>query len=290
MSTHRLKVQQHSPSPCPKVTRPVPYQVMTGPSPTTPDRHPGRTDQSVTAAGSAPARDLILKPQSSVWRGQLGRLAWAALEDLAFVAHHTEQGWVAPVGVLDIAAGVGGHQRNRGPSSRGPGRSWPGRPSAPPNTSRPAAFRLPAPAPRPGRTTSPPKPSRHRPHQHQRFLSQSARQPMSHKQRQPRPLSERPGQAAAYGLQRRLSCSTRRSSTVRSRARSRIKPAPACNRNVLPGGCTTPSARNRHPADAIQSGRPPRPACTSLPYRREPGFFASSKSAPRPVGEDPIAP
>ena len=48
-----------------------------------------------------------MKAQSSVWRRRLGPLAWAALEDLALAAHHTEQGWVAAVGVRDIAARVG---------------------------------------------------------------------------------------------------------------------------------------------------------------------------------------
>ncbi len=89
------------------MTRPVPYEVMTDPSPTTPDRHTGGPDGSATAAGSAPAGDLIVKAQSSVWRRRLGPLAWAALEDLALAAHHTEQGWVAPVGVRDIASRVG---------------------------------------------------------------------------------------------------------------------------------------------------------------------------------------
>ena len=50
---------------------------------------------------------LIVNAQSSVWRRRLGPLAWAALEDLALAAHHTEQGWVAPVGVRDIASRVG---------------------------------------------------------------------------------------------------------------------------------------------------------------------------------------
>ena len=80
---------------------------MTDPSPTTPDRHTGGADGSATAAGSAPAGDLIVKARSSVWRRQLGPPAWAALEDLALAAHHTEHGWVAPVGVRDIASRVG---------------------------------------------------------------------------------------------------------------------------------------------------------------------------------------
>ena len=89
------------------MTRPVPYEVMTNPSPTTPDRHTGGPDRSATTAGSAPAGDLIVKAQSSVWRRRLGPLAWAALEDLALAAHHSEQGWVAAVGVRDIAVRVG---------------------------------------------------------------------------------------------------------------------------------------------------------------------------------------
>ena len=89
------------------MTHPVPYEVMTNRSPTTPDRHTGGPDRSDTAAGSAPAGDLIVKAQSSVARRRLGPLAWAALEDLALAAHHTEQGWVGAVGVRDIAVRVG---------------------------------------------------------------------------------------------------------------------------------------------------------------------------------------
>ena len=89
------------------MTHPVPSEVMTNRSPTTPDRDRGGPDRSDTAAGSAPAGDLIVKAQSSVWRRRLGPLAWAALEDLALAAHHTEQGWVGAVGVRDIAVRVG---------------------------------------------------------------------------------------------------------------------------------------------------------------------------------------
>jgi hypothetical protein len=76
---------------------------MTNPSPSTPDRPTGGPDRSDMAAGSAPAGDLIVKAQSSVWRRRLCPLARAALEDLAVAAHHTEQGSVAAVGVRDIA-------------------------------------------------------------------------------------------------------------------------------------------------------------------------------------------
>ena len=50
---------------------------------------------------------LCIDPGSREWRRQLGVLAWAALEDLALSAHPSDQGWVAPVGVRDIARGIG---------------------------------------------------------------------------------------------------------------------------------------------------------------------------------------
>ncbi len=50
---------------------------------------------------------LWIDARSRAWRRQLGVLAWAALEDLALAAHPSDQGWVAPVGVRDIARGIG---------------------------------------------------------------------------------------------------------------------------------------------------------------------------------------
>jgi hypothetical protein len=88
------------------VTRPLPYEVMTDPSPTAPDRRTYRPDKGSTATDSEPARDLIVKAQSGVWppieAGGLGRR-----RGLGPAAHHTEQGWVVPVGVSDIASRVG---------------------------------------------------------------------------------------------------------------------------------------------------------------------------------------
>jgi hypothetical protein len=50
---------------------------------------------------------MIVTAASRAWRRRLGPLAWAALEDLTLAAHRSDQGWVAPIGVRDIAAGVG---------------------------------------------------------------------------------------------------------------------------------------------------------------------------------------
>ncbi len=50
---------------------------------------------------------VCIDARSRVWRRQLGVLAWAALEDLALAAHPSDQGWVAPIGVRDIARSLG---------------------------------------------------------------------------------------------------------------------------------------------------------------------------------------
>jgi hypothetical protein len=50
---------------------------------------------------------LVVGPSSRVWRRRLGAAAWAAFEDLALVALPDATGWVAPVGVRDVAAGIG---------------------------------------------------------------------------------------------------------------------------------------------------------------------------------------
>ena len=50
---------------------------------------------------------VCIDARSRAWRRQLGVLAWAALEDLALAAHPSDQGWVAPIGVRDIARSIG---------------------------------------------------------------------------------------------------------------------------------------------------------------------------------------
>lgn len=53
------------------------------------------------------AAALVTEPASRAWRHRLGPLAWVALEHLALSSHLTDQGWVAPVGVRDLATGIG---------------------------------------------------------------------------------------------------------------------------------------------------------------------------------------
>lgn len=50
---------------------------------------------------------LVLSGDSKAWRRRLGPLAWAALEHMALAAHPEGVGWVVPVGVRDVAAGIG---------------------------------------------------------------------------------------------------------------------------------------------------------------------------------------
>lgn len=50
---------------------------------------------------------LLIAAESRAWRRQLGPLAWGALEHLALAAQPYELGWAAPVGVRDVAAGLG---------------------------------------------------------------------------------------------------------------------------------------------------------------------------------------
>ena len=50
---------------------------------------------------------LLVAAESRAWRRRLGALAWAALEHLALAAQLDEMGWAAPVGVRDVAAGLG---------------------------------------------------------------------------------------------------------------------------------------------------------------------------------------
>jgi len=50
---------------------------------------------------------VVVSGASRAWRRRLGAVAWAALEDLALAARRDHAGWVAPVGVRDVAAGIG---------------------------------------------------------------------------------------------------------------------------------------------------------------------------------------
>ena len=50
---------------------------------------------------------LVIKADSRLWRRRLGPLAWAALEHLALAAHPDHHGWAAPLGVRDVAGGIG---------------------------------------------------------------------------------------------------------------------------------------------------------------------------------------
>jgi DNA-binding transcriptional ArsR family regulator len=56
---------------------------------------------------TSPEAALVIGTDSRHWRRQLGPLAWAALEHLALAAHSDHHGWAAPLGVRDIAAGIG---------------------------------------------------------------------------------------------------------------------------------------------------------------------------------------
>lgn len=50
---------------------------------------------------------LVIDADSQAWWRRTGPLAWTVLQHLALRAHHGEQGWTAPLGVRDIAAGLG---------------------------------------------------------------------------------------------------------------------------------------------------------------------------------------
>lgn len=50
---------------------------------------------------------LSVTAASRGWRRRLGPLAWTVLEELALASHLTDRGWVAPIGVRDVAAGIG---------------------------------------------------------------------------------------------------------------------------------------------------------------------------------------
>ena len=56
---------------------------------------------------TSPEAALVIGTDSRHWRRRLGPLAWAALEPLALAAHPDHHGWAAPLGVRDIAAGIG---------------------------------------------------------------------------------------------------------------------------------------------------------------------------------------
>lgn len=51
--------------------------------------------------------NLTIDHHSREWRRRVGAQAWAALEHLALTAHPEEGGWTAPVGVRDVATGLG---------------------------------------------------------------------------------------------------------------------------------------------------------------------------------------
>jgi hypothetical protein len=51
--------------------------------------------------------EILLDTASRAWRRRVGALAWAVLEELALAAHSTSEGWVAPIGVRDLAARIG---------------------------------------------------------------------------------------------------------------------------------------------------------------------------------------
>ena len=55
---------------------------------------------------TSPEAALVLGTDSRHWR-RVGPLAWAALEHLALAARPDHQGWAAPLGVRDIATGIG---------------------------------------------------------------------------------------------------------------------------------------------------------------------------------------
>lgn len=59
-------------------------------------------------AGVLPAAAaLVTEPPAAAWWRRLGPLAWVALEHFALSSHLSDQGWVAPMGVRDVATGIG---------------------------------------------------------------------------------------------------------------------------------------------------------------------------------------
>lgn len=65
-------------------------------------------DRAADDAGVLPAAAaLVTEPPAAAWRRRLGPLAWVALEHLALSSHLSDQGWVAPMGVRDVATGIG---------------------------------------------------------------------------------------------------------------------------------------------------------------------------------------
>ena len=77
------RLQATSKRPGPRIARADPTAIVSA-----------APELSVTAAG----RD---------WRRRLEPLAWTVLEELALASHWTDRGWVAPIGVRDVAAGIG---------------------------------------------------------------------------------------------------------------------------------------------------------------------------------------
>ena len=76
-------------------------------APTSLEHHNAGIHTASGPVSNVTSAELVLNPASRAWRRRLGALAWAALEDLALAAHRSEQGWVAPVGVRDVASSIG---------------------------------------------------------------------------------------------------------------------------------------------------------------------------------------
>ena len=65
-------------------------------------------DRAEDDAGVLPAAAaLVTERPAAAWRRRRGPLAWVALEHLALSSHLSDQGWVAPMGVRDVASGIG---------------------------------------------------------------------------------------------------------------------------------------------------------------------------------------
>ncbi len=68
---------------------------------------PAETATDIHEIDLPAAAALVTEPPSRAWRRRLGPLAWVALEHLALSSHLTDQGWVASLGVRDVATGIG---------------------------------------------------------------------------------------------------------------------------------------------------------------------------------------
>ncbi len=251
------------------MTRPVPHILMTNPSLSTPCGHGGGTERSA-AAGSPPACDLLLRPESRLWRRRLGPLAWAALEDLALATHHSDQGWVAPVGVRDIAARVGITKDTAARAVAalgGAGLVVLGRVQAPDGRWR-SGYRLDLPDGIELRTcttrpdTAPPKPNQPCPDW------KDSRCPTTRDAPEYCP-NEKDRRSPGGDRQGPPSYSTGQFGTGRSGAHALVARELAGDRAAIPGKRTSPPASGCNPADAIQSQLRRRPRPRS-PHRRTP--------------------